>query len=201
MSPIGGPIPVKQIDSIPVVSVQQFLADVNGGAASVVNGRYVRYWSPSALGLANEAGNQQDPDVTASVGDAIVLSDFVDVRGLTHFTLVVTEKVLSLAGSGQQTWNVYVQSLAVAGDGTNVTPRTGQAGRAGTGTAGEINFFGEAGAVTFPFFKVAQCSWTTGGVQLADPSGPGGGGLMRIWLHSTQGGQDQQISASLWGWS
>ena len=182
-----GAVPLSQINALPLLSTDQLAF---GGSVSVLGGAINRYFTPAQTGIDGALMNVADPDPSGVGGlnPYIVISNVLDVRGCSAFTLALAVKV----ANHDQEWDgatycpIFMDwrvASTVAADVPSVAPRTGFYGSYAWPMAGSVSIQGSgAAAGPFDLYKTATRSWRIGG----SPGGStyaGALGFIQLWCN------------------
>lgn len=188
-------VPVHQLNALPLLSADQLatLGDVN-----IVSGSVIRQFSPAQVGINGTTMNTHDPDPSAIGTDYIILSNWLDVRACSVFTLTLAMKFYNAGEDASMTIGVRMQSPCPADTGTLLDARTGAYGRTAWPVVGTVTM-GLTSAGGFPAYKSAAVGWRVGGTAGSPWLQTGMLGSVRVWLNFPMVGDGlQEMYCSLW---
>ena len=189
MGVFNGAVPINQINSLPLFSTS---ALAYGGVVTVIAGAINRYYSPAVVGINGAAMNvpDADPSVTpAGAADYSIVSNLLDVRGCTRFTVLLAVKMANAAQDVAYAVNLRLSAPVQTDAPTAATPRTGTYGFTAWPLVGAfalpVTIAGGAAG-----YKTSGRGWQVGG---RDPAAIQSGslGYVYLWLNFPNAAADK----------
>jgi len=185
-------IPANILNGLPLVTAT---TAADPGDIQIVGNTLTKQWSPSQLGISDTA-RTVDPDTG---GGALLLSNYLDVRGCSAFVFLLAFNIKTAAGIevGPQAYNLYMHyRTGPAG----IAQRTGSYGTSWTPLCAQMTVSPNTDAV-FPRTDLMALVWSN--VSNAVGPGKGVGTDARVWIRLVGFGASNPVNltftAYMWG--
>jgi hypothetical protein len=183
-------VPKNQQDALPLETI---LEATQPSDIKIVGNRIIRIWNSTASGVNGQSSNVANPQDGAG---AFLETNQIDLTGMVYVTLSLGQRIASVGGTTVVGWIVNAVARAFTVDG-EVNPHafgtpdsrnlTGAYAATAFPQVGTLQMAALIGIPAYPVYRMAQCSFSTGGIGVGGNVNTGILGVCRFYLRSTTG--------------